>query len=65
MIRQVVPTDLSLGVLGHGQTAVAVDAAGVDPVFGHSRRPISSALSTLPADSTFSSTTSPGVDITP
>lgn len=31
----------------------------------HNRAPISSAVSTLPVETTFSSTTRPGVDITP
>jgi NAD(P)H-dependent FMN reductase len=52
-------------LLRHGKTAMCVDPAGVDAVFHPSSFPISSAVSTLPVETTFSSTTSPGVDITP
>lgn len=53
------------GLFRHGEAAMLIDAAGVDAVFHQMSRPISSAVSTLPVETTFSSTTSPGVDITP
>ncbi len=44
---------------------MGVDAPGVDAVLHQMSRAISSAVSTLPVETTFSSTTRPGVDITP
>ena len=63
--------DCHVGVLlnfdrfGEGKAAMAVGATGGNEIFGHSNRRISSTLSTLPAESTVSSTTSPGVDMMP
>lgn len=42
-----------------------IDAPRVDAILHQISFPISSAVSTLPVETTFSSTTSPGVDITP
>ena len=51
--------------LGDSNAAVAVGAMGRNAIFSQIRRPISAAVNTLPDDSTFSSTTSAGVDMTP
>ncbi|TJZ91227.1 hypothetical protein FA743_11915 [Paracoccus gahaiensis] len=54
-----------LRLLALGKAATAVDPPCLAPTEDHSRRPISSTLSTLPADRTLPSTTRPGVDMTP